>query len=114
MFLPGNLIYEMSSWTRAIVMPLSILHAMNPRAAGARGIHGRGTASCRASPLSFQHREKFLSWRNFFFVADRLPEVRGAARQPRSLRQRAITAPEHWILERTRHVPTAWARSIRP
>src|SRR5881394_2008042 len=26
----GNLIYEMSSWTRAIVTPLSILHSMNP------------------------------------------------------------------------------------
>src|SRR5579871_3609322 len=29
--LAGNLIYEMSSWTRAIVTPLSILHSMNPR-----------------------------------------------------------------------------------
>ena len=27
----GNFIYEMSSWTRAIVIPLSIVHAMNPR-----------------------------------------------------------------------------------
>jgi squalene-hopene/tetraprenyl-beta-curcumene cyclase len=30
MLLPGNFIYQMSSWTRAIVVPLSILHAMNP------------------------------------------------------------------------------------
>jgi len=27
----GKLIYEMSSWTRAIVIPLSIVHAMNPQ-----------------------------------------------------------------------------------
>src|SRR5262249_23210790 len=27
----GNLIYQMSSWTRAIVTPLSILHARNPQ-----------------------------------------------------------------------------------
>src|ERR1051326_4854900 len=27
----GNFIYEMSSWTRAIVIPLSIVHAMNPQ-----------------------------------------------------------------------------------
>ena len=31
MMLFGNFIYEMSSWTRAIVIPLSIVHAMNPR-----------------------------------------------------------------------------------
>ena len=31
MVLFGNFIYEMSSWTRAIVIPLSIVHAMNPR-----------------------------------------------------------------------------------
>jgi hypothetical protein len=30
LMLAGNLIYEMSSWTRAIVIPLSIVHAMNP------------------------------------------------------------------------------------
>ncbi len=30
MLLPGNFIYQMSSWTRAIVIPLSIIHAMNP------------------------------------------------------------------------------------
>src|SRR5271156_2042710 len=27
----GNFIYQMSSWTRAIVIPLSIVHAMNPQ-----------------------------------------------------------------------------------
>ena len=31
LMLLGKLIYEMSSWTRAIVIPLSVLHAMNPR-----------------------------------------------------------------------------------
>jgi len=30
MLLPGNFIYQMSSWTRAIVVPLSIVHAHNP------------------------------------------------------------------------------------
>ncbi|HXJ38097.1 MAG TPA: hypothetical protein VNH18_02395, partial [Bryobacteraceae bacterium] len=31
MLLPGNFIYQMSSWTRAIVVSLSIVHAHNPR-----------------------------------------------------------------------------------
>ena len=30
LMLLGNFIYEMSSWTRAIVIPLSIVHSMNP------------------------------------------------------------------------------------
>jgi len=35
----GNFIYEMSSWTRAIVIPLSIVHAMNPQRPVPAGFH---------------------------------------------------------------------------
>ena len=31
MFLPGNFIYQMSAWTRAIVVSLAIVHSSNPR-----------------------------------------------------------------------------------
>ena len=42
----GRLIYEMSSWTRAIVIPLSIVHAMNPRRPVPAGVHaGRADGS---------------------------------------------------------------------
>jgi squalene-hopene/tetraprenyl-beta-curcumene cyclase len=41
----GNLIYEISSWSRAIVIPLSIVHAMNPR---------------RPVPAGFSLKELFL------------------------------------------------------
>src|SRR5580692_2925024 len=44
LILLGRLIYEMSSWTRAIVIPLSVLHAMNP---------------CRPVPASFSLKELF-------------------------------------------------------
>ena len=35
MMLAGNFIYEMSSWTRAIVIPLAIVHAHESAAPGA-------------------------------------------------------------------------------
>ena len=46
----GNLIYEMSSWTRAIVIPLSIVHAMNPR---------------RPVPAGFSLKELYPARRSF-------------------------------------------------
>ena len=37
--LPFNLLYQMSSWTRAIVVSLSIVHAANPRRPVPAGFH---------------------------------------------------------------------------
>ena len=44
----GKLIYEMSSWTRAIVIPLSIVHAMNPQRPVPAGFTLEGTVRRRA------------------------------------------------------------------
>ena len=96
----GNVIYEMSSWTRAIVTPLSILHSMNPR----RPVPAGFTVEelfVPGVPLAFADHEKLLTWRNFFFVADRflkLWERHGS----RGLRTRAVRRAEQWMLERTR------------
>jgi len=97
----GNVIYEMSSWTRAIVTPLSILHSMDPRRPVPKGFTVEELLVPGVS-LAFADNEKFLSWGNFFFVADRflkLWERHGS----RSLRMRSIRRAEQWILERTRH-----------
>ena len=97
----GNLIYEMSSWTRAIVTPLSILHSMNP----CRPVPAGFTVVELLVPgvsLAFVDREKILSWGNFFFVADRFLKV-WERYGSRSLRTRAIRRAEQWILARTRH-----------
>jgi squalene-hopene/tetraprenyl-beta-curcumene cyclase len=98
--LAGNLIYEMSSWTRAIVTPLSILHSMNPL----RPVPAGFTVAelfVPGVPLAFVDREKILSWGNFFFVADRLLKL-WERHGSRSLRTRAIRRAEQWILARTR------------
>ena len=98
----GNVIYEMSSWTRAIVTPLSILHSMNPQRPVPAGFTVNELMAPGVSLEFAGHNEKLLSWGSFFFVADRflkLWERHGS----RSLRMRAIRRAEQWILERTRH-----------
>jgi len=96
----GNLIYEMSSWTRAIVTPLSILHSMNPRRPVPSGFTVEELL-VPGVPLAFVDREKILSWGNFFFVADRMLKL-WERHGSRSLRTRAIRRAEQWILARTR------------
>jgi squalene-hopene/tetraprenyl-beta-curcumene cyclase len=52
--------------------------------------------------MEYRHEEKLLSWRNFFFAADRLLkfwERYGLA----SIRKKAIRECEKWMLERTRY-----------
>ncbi|HLJ44361.1 MAG TPA: squalene--hopene cyclase [Bryobacteraceae bacterium] len=100
MLLPGNFIFQMSSWTRAIVIPLSIVHAMNP----ARPVPAGFTLQelfTPGVPVTYRHDKEFFSWRNFFLAIDRcfkLWERWGSKR----LRERAIRRAEHWMLERTR------------
>jgi squalene-hopene/tetraprenyl-beta-curcumene cyclase len=97
----GNLIYEMSSWTRAIVIPLSIVHAMNPQ----RPVPAGFTVSELLVPgvaLDFPNNEGFFSWRNFFLKADKILrfwERHGS----RAIRRKAIHRAEQWMLERSRY-----------
>src|SRR5712692_7937486 len=103
--LMGKLIYEMSSWTRAIVTPLSILHAMNPRRPVPTGFTLE-ELFLPGAPLTFAASEGFWSWRNFFLKADRalkLWERFGSNFGSRGLRTKAIRRAEQWMLERTRY-----------
>src|SRR5271170_6996949 len=95
-------IYEISSWSRAILVPLSILYAKKPfkKLAPEQGIDelfvgGRENANLR---LRFD-KSKLISWRNFFLVTDRI--VHWAERvHIRPLRQIALKKAEKWMLER--------------
>lgn len=101
MMLLGNFIYQMSSWTRAIIVPLSIVHAANPRRPVPAGFTLQELVHPQRSfgwPLSPQ----WLSWRNFFLAADRFLkfwEEHGS----RTLRSLAIREAERWMLQRTRY-----------
>src|SRR5437868_3846349 len=97
----GKLIYEMSSWTRAIVIPLSIVHAMNPQRPVPAGF-ALDELMAPGVPLVFPNDEGFFSWRNFFLKADvvlKWWERHGSKR----LRKMAIQRAEKWILERSRY-----------
>jgi squalene-hopene/tetraprenyl-beta-curcumene cyclase len=97
----GNLIYEMSSWTRAIVIPLSIVHSANPSRPVPAGFTLEELFLPNV-PLAFPNNEGFLSWRNFFLKADNLLKL-GERFGSQKLRARAVRRAEQWILERTRY-----------
>jgi len=97
----GKLMYEMSSWTRAIVTPLSILHAKNPQKPVPAGFTLDELLAPGVS-FAFGNVEGFWSWDNFFLQADKavkLWERFGS----RGIRTKAIRRAEQWILERTRY-----------
>jgi len=96
----GKFIYQMSSWTRAIVIPLSIVHSMNPRRPVPEGFNLKELFLAGGHPEFPFSRESF-TWRNVFLHMDKglkLWEKHG----PKSIRKRAIHKAEQWMLERTR------------
>jgi squalene-hopene/tetraprenyl-beta-curcumene cyclase len=99
LILLGNFIYEMSSWTRAIVMPLSVLHALNPQRPVPAGFT-LNELIVPGVPLEVQNDQGLFSWRNFFLKAEKafkLWERWGS----RAIRKKAILRAERWVLEHT-------------
>jgi squalene-hopene/tetraprenyl-beta-curcumene cyclase len=101
MLLPGKLLYQMSSWTRAIVISLAIVHAHDPKRPAPAGfnldeifIPGKSTG--------FESDESWLTWRKTFIESDKILKLwdrYGFAR----IRKAAIRKCEHWMLERMKH-----------
>lgn len=92
-------IYEMSSWTRAIVIPLAILYARKPCWPLPAGISVdelyRDPARKHAS---FEWDSRLLTWRNLFLAADRAFKL--YERMPwKPLRERALKQARTWLIE---------------
>ncbi len=99
--LPWNFLYQMSSWTRAIVVSLSIVHSANPRRPVPAGFTLDELWLPGVSP-AFHKDSRTFTWHNFFLATDALLkwwERRGL----KSLRQKAITRAKEWMIERLRH-----------
>ncbi len=97
----GKFIYQMSSWTRAIVIPLAIVHAMNPRRPVPAGFNLEELYLPGGRHEFARTRESF-TWGNVFLSLDKvlkLWEKYGS----KSIRQNAIKQAEKWMLERTRY-----------
>ena len=102
MLLPGNFIYQMSSWTRAIVIPLSIIHALNPLRPVPEGFDLKELFVPGGTRWSWLKDREFMTWRNVFLSLDAIAkfwEKYGS----RGIRKKAILRAEQWVLERTKY-----------
>ena len=95
-------IYEISSWSRGILVPLSIIYAKKPfkKIPPEQGISelfvgGRENADLRLR----WDKKKPVSWRNFFLFWDRLAHLSERV-HIRPLRKVALRRAEAWMLER--------------
>src|SRR5213596_2363863 len=94
-------IYKMSSWSRAMIIPLSIINHFKPTRLlpGEKQLHELYPLGTEQSDLRLPRSERFWTWRNFFL---RLDDVFKFLRplQIRPLRQRALEEAERWMVER--------------
>ena len=99
--LPFHFIYQMSSWTRAIVIPLSILHAANPR----RPIPTGFTVDelfLQGAPIHPERDLKIFSWRNCFLAIDRFLKFWERI-SPGVIRRYAIKKCGEWMIRHFEH-----------
>jgi squalene-hopene/tetraprenyl-beta-curcumene cyclase len=95
-------IYEISSWSRAILVPLSIAYAKKPfkKIPTEQGIDelfvgGRANANLHLR----WDKKRPIGWRNFFLALDRLAHWSERV-HIRPLRKMALKKAEKWLLER--------------
>ncbi len=98
LLVPGNFIYEMSSWTRQIVVPLSVLQAS--------GVTRPTPGNIDVSELLVIGERLAMPRRDWtatlFHHLDRLVKL-WEKRGRKGIRRAAIREAEHWMLDRTRY-----------
>jgi squalene-hopene/tetraprenyl-beta-curcumene cyclase len=94
-------IYEMSSWSRPILAPLTILNHFKPvrHLPAAMALHELYPAGLEKTNLSLKKEPRFWAWRNFFLRCDRLLKLYDSF-PFHPLRQRAVKAAEQWMIRR--------------
>ncbi|PWU01587.1 MAG: squalene--hopene cyclase [Terriglobia bacterium] len=99
--LPFDFLYQMSSWTRAIVVSLSLVHAANPRRPFPAGFTLEELWLPGVSPEP-KRDDALFTWRNAFLALDgflKWWERRGL----QSVRRKAIERATEWMVERLDH-----------
>ena len=94
-------VYEISAWSRAILVPLSIAYAKKPfkKIAPEQGIDELFVGGRENANLHLRWEKKALSWRNFFLACDRLTHWFERV-HVRPLRKVALKKAEKWMLAR--------------
>jgi squalene-hopene/tetraprenyl-beta-curcumene cyclase len=96
--LPFNFIYQMSSWTRAIVISLSIVHASDPQRPVPEGFT-IDELYLSGAPMHPERDPQRFSWRNCFLALDRFLKIY-ERRGPKFIRQYAVKRCAEWMMER--------------
>ena len=97
-------IYEMSSWSRTIFVPLSIIYALKPVCPLPQECHVDELfpEGHTHRDLALQRTKESLSWTNFFLLTDKALKM--AEIFPiNPVRQVAIKRAEQWMIERFEH-----------
>jgi len=94
-------IYEISSWSRAILVPLSICYAKKPfkKIPPEMGIDELFVGGRYGKHLHLKWNPKLLSWRNFFLVLNQTVHFCEMF-HIRPLRKLALRKAEEWMLQR--------------
>jgi squalene-hopene/tetraprenyl-beta-curcumene cyclase len=95
-------IYAMSSWTRTIVIPLSIFYAHKPvrRLPDKMGIRELFLEAPEKPLWTHSPTRRLLSWTNFFLALDDLIKRIDGSPGLAWLRTRAVERAKSWMLER--------------
>ncbi|HEX4085189.1 MAG TPA: squalene--hopene cyclase [Chthoniobacteraceae bacterium] len=94
-------IYEMSSWSRAMLMPLAIINHLKPtrNLPAEKHLHELYPAGLEHTDLSLPRNEKFFSLGNFFISATELFRVFESPGMA-WLRDNALKKSKAWMMER--------------
>jgi squalene-hopene/tetraprenyl-beta-curcumene cyclase len=94
-------IYKMSSWSRAMLLPLSIINHFKPTRVlpGEKQLHELYPLGTEQADLRLPRSDNFWTWRNFFLRLDDTLKFLQPLRLG-LLRRRALEAAERWMLER--------------
>jgi squalene-hopene/tetraprenyl-beta-curcumene cyclase len=94
-------IYEISSWSRAILIPLSIAYAKKPfkKLSDEMNIDELFVGGREPHKLHLKWSKQIVSWRNFFLVLNKLTHWFERV-HVRPLRSIALKQAEKWMLER--------------
>ena len=93
--------YEMSSWSRSMLVPLSIINCYKPTRPVDVSLDELYHDGFHERDLKLPKDPEFLTWRNFFIHLDKLHKLAEwfAKRNIHPFRKRALRKAENWMLE---------------
>ncbi|MBV9658196.1 MAG: squalene--hopene cyclase [Verrucomicrobia bacterium] len=94
-------IYQLSSWSRAMLMPLAIINHFKPtkQLPEEKQLHELYPCGLEGADFSLARSQRFLTWRNFFLRCDGILKWLDALPW-RPFRARALRRAEAWMTER--------------